>query len=163
MNGVTVQGMVLSSAPVGEYDNRVVILTTDRGKISAFARGARRQGNPLAAFCRPFATGLFTLYEGRTAYTLKEAKIQNYFEEVTSDMEKVSFGYYFVEFADYGDSSLTNYKFNIIVDDKPYQAIYWKAYDQVSVHDESSCICNPFDTYHNKIAVDIIKDLIKKL
>ena len=69
----------------------------------------------------------------------------------------------FVEFADYGDSLLTNYKFNIIVDDKPYQAIYWKVADQVSVHDESSCICNPFDAHHNKIAVDIIKDLIKKL
>lgn len=71
----------------------------------------------------------------------------------------------FIEFADYDtvDSWLTNYKFKVIVDDKPYQAIYWKAYNQVSVHDESSCVCNPFDTYHNKIAVDIIKDLIKKL
>ena len=101
MNGVTLQGMVLSSQPIGEYDNRVVLLTMERGKISAFARGARRQGSPLAALCRPFATGVFTLYEGRTAYTLKEGKIRDYQEALSFDMDSLYLGYYFLEFADY--------------------------------------------------------------
>ena len=101
MNGVSVQGMVLSVMPVGEYDNRLVLLTTDRGKISAFARGARKMGSPLSALCRPFATGVFTLFEGRTAYTLKEARIQNYFEALNADMKAVYYGYYFAELADY--------------------------------------------------------------
>lgn len=112
MNGVTLQGMVLSSMPIGEYDNRVVLLTMERGKISAFARGARRQGSPLAAFCRPFATGYFTIYESRTANSLKEARILNYFEELSLDMDSLYLGYYFLEFADYysregGDERLT--------------------------------------------------------
>ena len=94
-------GMVLKQSPSGEYDRRVTILTKERGKVVAFARGARRQGNKLAAATNSFAFGLFKLYQGRDAYTLADAEIKNYFEELMSDYEGAYYGMNFAEVADY--------------------------------------------------------------
>ncbi len=98
---VNLAGMVLKSAPLGEYDRRLVLLTRERGKITAFARGARRTGNALMAVCRPFVFANFRLYEGRDSYSLASAEVKNYFTELAADVEAACYGSYFLEFADY--------------------------------------------------------------
>lgn len=97
----TVTGMVLSAMPMGEYDRRLVILTREKGKISAFVRGARKPGNPQMAGSRPFSFGEFDLFEGRSSYTVSAMRIQNYFEELSLDLDAATYGCYFVEFAGY--------------------------------------------------------------
>ncbi|MBQ7677107.1 MAG: DNA repair protein RecO [Lachnospiraceae bacterium] len=98
---LSLQGIVLSAMPVGEYDKRLSILTKERGKISAFARGARRPKSQLLAASNPFAFGTFEVYQGRDAYTLHRADIDTYFTEVTGDMDALWYGYYFLESAEY--------------------------------------------------------------
>ncbi len=96
-----VTGIVLKSIPVGEYDRAVTILTVEKGKISAFARNARKQNNRFMAAVSPFCFGKFRLYAGRNSYTMADAEIANYFEKLRGDLEGACYGMYFLEVADY--------------------------------------------------------------
>ena len=99
--GVKVTGMILSATPISEYDKRLVILTKEKGKISAFAKGARKQNSPMMGVTNPFSFGEFLLYEGRNSYNVMQANISNYFMELSTDFEGAYYGFYFMEIADY--------------------------------------------------------------
>ena len=98
---IKVTGMVIVSSPIGENDKRIVLLTKEKGKISAFVRGARRPGNHLMAASDSFAFGTFYLVQGKDSYTLINADISNYFRELTEDINKTYTAYYFLELAEY--------------------------------------------------------------
>lgn len=101
MSGIDLTGMILLATPAGDYDRRLVILTKERGKITAFARSARKPNSPMLASTVPFSFGTFHLYEGKNAYTCVGADISNYFDKLKTDFEGAYYGFYFMEFAAY--------------------------------------------------------------
>lgn len=101
LESAAVTGMVIGTSPINEYDRRVVLLTKERGKITAFARGARRQHSAMLASTQLFAFGIFRVYEGKNAYNLVAADISNYFEDIPKDPLKACYGSYFLEMASY--------------------------------------------------------------
>lgn len=96
-----VTGMILKAEPIGEYDRRVVILTSEKGKISAFAKGARKPTSKLLAATNPFSFGTFKLFVGRNSYNMVDVTITNYFEGLRNDFEGAYYGMYFLEVMDY--------------------------------------------------------------
>ena len=91
-------GLVLSASPVAEYDKRLVVLTKEYGKITMFARGARRQNSMLMACSSPFTFGYFTIYKGRNSYNLMSAQVSNYFVDMSLILTLISLASLMVDF-----------------------------------------------------------------
>ena len=94
-------GMVLSAATIGEYDKRVVLLTKEAGRFSAFARGARRPKSPLSAVTEPFCFGEFYVFRGRDSASIEEVRASCFFPKLRTDLDRLTMGLYFCEVADY--------------------------------------------------------------
>ncbi|MBE5942872.1 MAG: DNA repair protein RecO [Lachnospiraceae bacterium] len=98
---IELTGIVLSSMMVGDYDKRIVILTKERGKITAFAKGARRPNSPLLGISEPFNYGKFVLIEGYDAYRLTGGEVKEYFLELKNDIEGICYATYFCDILEY--------------------------------------------------------------
>ena len=96
---IKVTGMVLQAGNIGEYDKRIVLLTKERGRISAFARGAKKATSQYAAACQPFTFGEFSLYEGKNSFNLMWAGVENYFDTLKKDLDLIYYASYFCELA----------------------------------------------------------------
>ncbi len=94
-------GVVLNSAPSRDFDKRLSVLTNEYGKVTVWAAGAKKPGSSFMAGTRNFVFGTFSVTKGRSGYNLRSVKVNNYFEEIASDLVNACYGSYILEFADY--------------------------------------------------------------
>ncbi len=94
-------GLVLSAAPSRDFDRRLSVLTTECGKLTVWAAGAKKPGSPLMAAARSFVFGSFYVTKGRSGYNLRSVKVRAYFEEIALDLTNACYGSYLLELADY--------------------------------------------------------------
>ena len=94
------QGIVLRSFPFGEADRVVVLLSPNRGKVRAVAKGVRRTKSRFGGRLEPFTHVDVVLYEGRNLDTLTAATTIDSFPKLRADLDKVVAAGTMVEVAD---------------------------------------------------------------
>lgn len=98
---LTFHGVVLETASSRDFDKRLTILTRERGKITVWASGAKKPGNPLMAATRNFVFGTFYVSEGKAGYNLRSVQVTEYFEAIAGDLHNACYGAYILELASY--------------------------------------------------------------
>lgn len=102
MAEIKTKGIVVSEMPIGENDKRLVMITKDKGKITAFARGARKTNSMLLAGSQLFSYGEYVLYKGKSSsYNMKQVQLIETFHSLRSDIDILAYSLYVLEFCEY--------------------------------------------------------------
>jgi len=82
------RGIVLRSMRYGEADRILDLYKSDRGLVSAIAKGIRRTRSRFGARLEPLACVAFMAYEGRSLDTITQAETLRSFHEVREDLPR---------------------------------------------------------------------------
>jgi DNA repair protein RecO (recombination protein O) len=95
-----VRAIVLRTVDYGERDRIVTLLTRERGKLSAFARGARASRRRFAGVLEPFHLLSAEIAErGGDLWSLESASVEEAFGGVRGDLLRIACASYAVELA----------------------------------------------------------------
>lgn len=99
---IKTKGIVVNEMPIGENDKRLVIITKEKGKITAFARGARKTNSRFLAGSQLFSYGEYILVKGRSSsYNIKQIQLIESFHAIRADIDLLAYGLYILEFVSY--------------------------------------------------------------
>ncbi|MBQ7558119.1 MAG: DNA repair protein RecO [Lachnospiraceae bacterium] len=101
MESGVLTGVVISTAEAGEYDRRVTLITGERGLVTAFARGARRQNSRFLSSTSPFTFGRFKVNQGRNSSSIAEVDVIDHFDPLKHDLSSVAYASYLLELSGY--------------------------------------------------------------
>lgn len=94
MKNQRTEAIVLRRTNYGEAD-RIVQLLTPGGKVSALARGSRRQKSKLAGAIELLALSDITLHDGRGKLSvLTSARLKQFFVHILDDYDRLQLAYY---------------------------------------------------------------------
>ena len=96
----TADGLILRETRYKEADRILTILTSDRGRITAKARGALRKGSKLSAATQQLTFSELTFFENQGKLTVNEAVVKEGFDGLRKDFSAYALACYFAEAAE---------------------------------------------------------------
>lgn len=108
----TVEGIVVRVRNLGEADKVITLLSDDRGKVEAVARGARRPRNRLVGATQLFSYVTLQCFSSRTLDSVSQAEIKESFRLLREQLEPMAYATYFAELTD-----------RLVTDDDPHPGL----------------------------------------
>lgn len=95
-----VTGIVIKRTDVGEADRLLTLLTAERGKLRAVAKGARKPSARKTGHVELFNHASFLMAVAREIDIVSQADTLDPFLPVRDDLDRLSYAYYFAELID---------------------------------------------------------------
>lgn len=94
------EGIVLRTNDYGETNKIVTMLTREKGKRGAVARGAKKTNSRLSGVTQPFTHGYFLVQGGRGLGTMQQGETLDSMRHIREDLVKTAYAAYIVEMTD---------------------------------------------------------------
>ncbi|WDC83908.1 DNA repair protein RecO [Caloramator sp. mosi_1] len=95
-----VQGVVLKTRNYSDYDKIITIFSDKYGKIDVLCNGARKTKSKLLHLTQQFSFGEFILSRSKDMFVLNSGSLNNSFQTLLNDYQKLMLGTYFLELVD---------------------------------------------------------------
>ncbi len=95
----TLKGIILKETPIGDYDKMMTVFTAEHGKISVFAKGAKRLKSPLFTATQLFCYSEMTLAKTGTTYYIRTADLIENFYHMRDTLEGAALAGYIADIA----------------------------------------------------------------
>ena len=83
-------GIVLRKTKLGEADNIVTLVTEDRGKVRAVAKGVRKTKSRFGGRLEPMSHVALLLYEGRNLDVVNQVETIDQFRHIRADLDRLA-------------------------------------------------------------------------
>ena len=94
------RAIVIKTQEFKESDKLVWLFTEDFGKITAIAKGARKNKSKYISSTMPCCYGEFVLFKGKNLYTINEVTIIDSFQQLLRNLDTITYASYFNELID---------------------------------------------------------------
>lgn len=98
---IQTKALVLHEMQIGDYDKRLILLSKDLGKITAFAKGAKKTNSKLLAGSQIFCYGDYILFKGKNNYNVNQVSLIEPFHNLRQNMDTLTYGLYVLEFIEF--------------------------------------------------------------
>lgn len=96
---ITVKGLVIRETPVGDFDKMLSVLTAEHGKISVFARGAKKMKSPFFVSTQMFCYSEFVLRKTTDIFYISEGTLIEGFFDLRNTLEGSALASYIADVA----------------------------------------------------------------
>lgn len=97
MDTFKARGLVLRESESGESDKRITLLCVNRGRLTVYARGARKVKSKFLAASQPLTYGDYIIADGGRFYSLNQAEVIEGFYPIREDYNKLCHAHYVLE------------------------------------------------------------------